>query len=402
MTRAGTDVPCLMFYCHQTTQQATPGNTYNNRTGTKTMQEPKETATVIELFFHLIKCGMGKAQELPRTPDTQEWDEMFNMAKKQTLAGIAFAGIEKLPQEQRPPKTTLLQWYNLAVLIRKTNAGLNKKCIAVSEKFKSEGFANCILKGQGLAQLYPDPTLRTPGDIDIWLDGGDRKAIEYVKRYFPDCSPTYHHVDFPINPDLEIEIHYRPSWSYSPITDKRLQRFFLSQSQEQFNNLISTPEGCFPAPTTAFNRIYILLHIYRHLFFEGIGMRQILDYYYVLQQEMTGKEKAEYISALKHLKLKKFAGALMYVMQQMFGLDEAHTFVKPNPKLGKFLMQEIMIAGNFGKYDHRYNLGKHEYSFKRALETIKRNATLITRFPGEILWSPYFKTWHYFWRKRHE
>lgn len=361
----------------------------------------KETATIVELFFHLIRCGMGKAKELPRTPGVQEWDELFSIAKKQTLAGIAFAGIEKLPQEQRPPKTVLLQWYNLATLIKKINADLNRKCAIVSGKFKSEGFANCILKGQGLAQLYPDPTLRTPGDIDIWLDGGDTKAIEYVKRYFPECSPTYHHVDFPISNDLEIEIHYRPSWSYSPITNKRLQCFFSSTAQEQFCNQISTPEGNFPTPTVAFNRIYILLHIYRHLFFEGIGMRQVLDYYYVLHQEMSDAEKAEYISALKQFKLIKFAGAVVYVMQQIFGLDKEHSIVKTNPKLGKFVLKEIMIAGNFGQYDHRYNLGKHEYTFKRAIETIKRNATLITRFPGEILWSPYFKTWHYFWRKRH-
>ena len=116
---------------------------------------------------------------------------------------------------------------------------------------------------------------------------------------------------------------------------------------------------------------------------------------------MSDAEKAEYISALKQFKLIKFAGAVVYVMQQIFGLDKEHSIVKPNPKLGKFVLKEIMIAGNFGQYDHRYNLGKHEYTFKRAIETIKRNATLITRFPGEILWSPYFKTWHYFWRKRH-
>ena len=363
--------------------------------------ESKEMRGVVDLFFHLIKCGIGNQDKLPHTPSEDDWNELYQIAKKQTLTGIAFAGIEKLPQEQRPPKPLLLQWYSLCNIIEKENTELNEKCSAVSEKFRSEGFKNCILKGQGIAQLYPTPTLRTPGDIDIWLGGDDKKVIEYVRKFIPDCKPTYHHVDFPIAPGLDIEIHYRPSWTYNPITNRRLQKFFSTVAQEQFDNNITTAQGGFPTPTIAFNRIYILLHIYRHLFFEGIGMRQLLDYYFVMQQAMTPEEETEFIKLLKEFRLYKFAGATIYAMQEMFGYDAKASAVKPNKRLGKFLIREIMIAGNFGKYDTRYKLDNYEYTFKRSLETIKRNSTLFTRYPGETLWSPYFKVWHYFWRRRH-
>ena len=358
-------------------------------------------STVIELFFALVQCGIGKREDLPRTPNAQEWRELFDIVQKQTLTGIAFAGIEVLPQEQRPPKELLLQWYKLCTIIKSKNAELDKKCAIVADKFRSEGFSNCILKGQGIAQLYPDPTLRTPGDIDIWLDGGDEKAIEYVRRFFPDCKPTYHHVDFPIANNLDIEIHYRPTWLYNPFANKRLQKYFVENSATQFGNYMTTAEGNFPIPTAAFNRMYILLHIYRHVFFEGIGMRQLLDYYFVLQPGMTPNEKSEYIVLLKKFGLTKFAKGVMYVLQRMFGLDEEHTPVKPDKRNGEFLLREIMIAGNFGKYDHRYDLGEHEYSFKRAFETMRRTMTLARHYPGETLWSPYFKLWHYLWRKRH-
>ena len=358
--------------------------------------------TVIELFFALTQCGIGKRKDLPRTPNAQEWNELFDIAKKQALPGIAFAGIEVLPQEQRPTKDILLQWYKLSTIIKGKNSTLDKRCALISEKFKSEGFKNCILKGQGIARLYPNPALRTPGDIDIWLDGGDEKAIEYVKRFFPECEPTYHHVKFPIANGLDIEIHYRPTWLYNPFTNRRLQRFFEENAAMQFNNDITTAEGNFSAPTVAFNHVYILLHIYRHVFFEGIGMRQLLDYYFVLQQGMSANEKSEYIVLLKRFGLMKFAKGVMYVLQRMFGLDEEHTPVEPNKRHGEFLLREIMIAGNFGKYDHRYNLGQQEYSFKRAVETMRRTMTLATRYPGETFWSPWFKVWHYFWRKSHK
>ena len=367
----------------------------------ETTAAPCKNDTLTELFFGLIQCGIGKRDKLPRTPDTKEWNELFEITKKQTLTGIAFAGIERLPQEQRPPKELLLQWYQLCNVIRKKNAELNRKCAAVSDKFRSEGFRNCILKGQGLAQLYPAPSLRTPGDIDIWIDGGDRKAIEYARRYFPDSTPTYHHVDFPIAPGLDIEIHYRPSWMYSPIINRRLQRYFSAVASEQFNNIITTPEGCFPAPTTSFNRIYIMLHIYRHLFQEGIGLRQILDYYFVLNQGFTPQEKEEYTKTLKRLGLKNFAAAIAYILKENFALDNDKQPVAPNSRRGRFLLQEIMTAGNFGAYDNRYNLVSANNEFQHFLNSMQRIARLVTQYSNETLWSPYFKIWHYFWRKRH-
>lgn len=357
-------------------------------------------ADITALFFSLIQCGIGKRDTLPATPDKEQWKELFELSKKQTLAGIAFAGIEKLPAWQRPQKEILLPWHILSQQIKAKNCELNRKCAAVSHKFRNEGFENCILKGQGIAQLYPTPTLRTPGDIDIWLQGGDKKVISYVKALIPDCAPTYHHVDFPIAPELDIEIHYRPTWMYNPFTDKRLQHHFEACAHDQFKNTAITAEGSFPAPTTAFNRIYILLHIYRHIFFEGIGMRQVLDYYFVMQKEMSKEEKQQLTNDIRRFKLEKFTGALVYAMQQMFAFDAADFPIAPCPKHGKFLMQEIMLAGNFGKYDNRYISKKSTGAL--LYNNTRRFFTLIRHYPHEALWAPYFKIWHWFWRKSHK
>ena len=354
----------------------------------------------IELFFALIRCGIGKENSLPYSPAPEEWRNLFEMAKKQTLVGITFAGIEKLPEEQRPPKNVLLQWYTLSENIKNTNIDLNKKVNIVSQKFKAEGFSNCILKGQGIALLYPNPLLRTPGDIDIWLAGESKKIISYVKNIIPECSPTYHHVDFPISKDVDIEIHYRPSWMCNPITNKKIQQFYTEQANIQFAE--ATDAKDFPVPGIAFNRIFILHHIYRHLFSEGIGIRQVLDYYFVMQQQMTKDDKAVYVKQLKEFGLYKFASAITYVMQRMFALDEAHTVVKPNKKEGEFLLHEIMTAGNFGMYDTRYTSTVHGLNFAHIGNIAKRSFTLFTHYPTETIWTPLFKIWHYFWRKRNK
>lgn len=360
----------------------------------------KDNCSTIDIFFSLIRCGIGKERSLPQNPTPQQWQELFEMAKKQTLTGIAFAGVERLPADQRPPKEIILQWYTLCESIKKKNAELDRKCAIVSQKFKSEGFENCILKGQGIAQLYPNPALRIPGDIDIWLGGGDEKVIEYVRKFIPQCEPTYHHVDFPIAPGLDIEVHYRPSWMCNPFTNRKIQHFFDKCANKQFANVVETASGSFPAPTPLFNRIYILQHIFRHLFFEGIGMRQILDYYFVMLQPMNDDEKREYKTLLKDLGLYKFATAVCYVMQRIFAIDDRHYIVEPNVKEGEFLLNEILAAGNFGKHDTRYNDTERGLNTAHISNLVKRTFTILAHYPGEMLWDPLFRAWHLVWRKR--
>ena len=365
-------------------------------------RENKATSSTTDLFFSLIQCGTGKKSELPRTPNNEEWSELFEIAQKQTLTGIAFAGVERLSQEQRPPKRVLLAWHTATQQIKEKNSELNKRSIAVAKKFSQLGFRNCILKGQGLAQLYPTPELRTPGDIDIWLEGGCDKILDYVKKCFPNCEPTYHHVDFPISKEASIEVHFTPSWMHSPAKNKKLQKYIAANEAAQFESYINTPEGSFAAPTLSFNRIYILLHIYRHLFQEGIGLRQLLDYYFVLNKGFTPQEQEECAKTIKTLGLTDFAAATAYILQEKFGLEHNKLIVPPNKKRGEFLLNEIMIAGNFGKYDSRYALVSKQNEFKHFLNSMQRTARLIFQYPSETLWSPYFKVWHYFWRKKHQ
>ncbi len=359
----------------------------------------------MQLFFNLIQCGIGQRAALPATPSKEQWQQIFDISLKHTLLGIAFAGIEKLPKEQLPPKEILLQFHQAAETIKKANCDTNKRCALISQKFKQEGFPNCILKGQGIAQLYPTPLLRTPGDIDIWLGGSDKSIINYVRQHAPHSTPTYHHIDFPAQGKakgkVHIELHFRPSWLYNPFTNRKLQKLFASASKEQFSNIIETPQGSFPAPTTTFNRIYILLHIYRHLFQEGIGLRQLLDYYFVLAQGFTPEERDATMRTLKSLGLKRFTAAMMHVLHATFNLPPSQMLTAPHKSSGEFLLNEIMAAGNFGKHDTRYAIVSPTNELRHFINSMQRISRLTAQYPLETLWSPCFKIWHHLWRKRH-
>ena len=236
-----------------------------------------------KIFFDFLRFCIGSAKEIPGSLKEADWKELYVIAQKQALLGVLFHGIRQLPKELAPEQKLLMQWMVMAEQIRKQNIRLFQNSVKVCQNFENEGFANCILKGQGNALLYPNPYMRTPGDIDIYLSGGRRKIMKYVDQVCPNQVMRYHHVDFPVM-KTAIEVHFTPSYMFCPIHNRRMQKWFEEVMGEQCNHRVSLPDGYgeIHVPQVSFNVIYILSHLYRHIFTEGIGLRQLLDYYYVV------------------------------------------------------------------------------------------------------------------------
>ena len=236
-----------------------------------------------KIFFEFLRFCIGSAKEIPDSLKEVDWKELYRIAQKQALLGVLFHGIQRLPKELAPEQKLLMQWMVMAEMVRKQNIKLYQDSVKVCQNFEKEGFANCILKGQGNALLYPDPYMRTPGDIDIYLSGGRKKIMKYVDQVCPNQVMRYHHVDFPVM-KTAIEVHFTPSYMFYPIHNRRMQKWFEKVMGEQCSHRASLPDGYgeIHVPQVSFNVIYILSHLYRHIFTEGIGLRQLLDYYFVI------------------------------------------------------------------------------------------------------------------------
>lgn len=352
------------------------------------------------LFFELLQLSVGNRGELSCAPSDKDWVELFALSQKQAMTGIAFLGIEKLPAGQKPPKEVLIKWYMATEHIKAENRGLDNKALMVAKRFLKDGFPSVILKGQGIAKLYPKGEYRTPGDIDIWLGGRRRDIVGYVRRYSPNSLLTYHHVEFDAVKGTEVEVHFTPSWMNSYFTNRRLQRFFDMERSKFCVRSASSDYQEIPMPSLAFNRVFILVHIYRHFFFEGIGLRQLMDYYYVLCQGFSDEERKETVKMLKSLGMIRFAGAVMYVLQTVFAMDDNYLLVDADEKEGRFLLEEIMLSGNFGQYDERVDYSSHTNPMQRFWHRVWRSSRFIFRYPSEAIWNPIFKIVHFFYWRR--
>ena len=411
------------------------------------------------IFFDFLRFIVGSAKEIPDSLKEADWKELYAIAKKQCLVGVLFDGIKKLPAEYVGiEKELLLQWMAESQMLEKANVRLNDAAIQVSEWFRKKGFRTCILKGQGNALMYPNPYSRTPGDIDIWVEGGDKRVISFVRSISPHEKACYHHIEFPSYKGVEVEVHYRPSFLLCFWHNRKLQKYYERVKEEQFLHRVMLGEqGEIAIPTVEFNLIFQLTHIFSHLMNEGIGLRQLLDYYYVLcdfykvyqnfsnpsvslskgsstfspspsssgsgdvtallgaqnryalrlsdhqrsTPDCAGWDRLGVLQEeLKELGLWKFAGGIMYIMQEVFGMPASHLIVPPNEKYGRFVLNEVLEAGNFGKHDARNRFGRSQLGHN--LQRVYRDIRLVKFFSAEALCEPLFRTWHFFWRLKYK
>lgn len=352
----------------------------------------------LTLFLALTKISVGEAESLPYTPTEQEWQFLFSMANKHTIAGPLFAALEKLPAEQRPPRKVFVDWLATTEKIKHDSREAFHNAVWTSKKFLQAGFRNVILKGQGNALHYPDPLLRLPGDVDVWLEGSREKIISYVRKFFPHIRIQWVEMEFPIKKGCSIEVHTIPSFMSNPFDNRRLKKYFLDHAEEMFSNpAVVTEEGEMRVPTTQVNMLFQLTHIYRHLFNEGIGLRQVMDYYYLLQQNDATQYIPETALMLKKLHMERFCSALMYVLQEALGLQRAQMILPPNEKEGQFLLSEILQAGNFGHADERNHLRQDMWG--NFWQKTFRNWRFVSHYHREVLWNPWYRLTQFAWRK---
>lgn len=356
-------------------------------------------------FFQLLRLAIGASDNIHRI-EKGDWKAIYEIAQKQSLLGVVFDGIQKMSdiakikgEPMEMDVDLLMTWMGKCKQIEKRNHQLNESVGKVFAWFQKKGFRSCILKGQGNALMYPCPGHRTAGDIDIWLSGKPSNVIRFVHSIAPDEKASYHHIDFPAINGIPVEVHYRPCYLQNPLHNKRLQKYFIQSAEEQFLHKVRIEDEKVAIPTTRFNVVYQLVHIYNHLFQEGIGLRQIVDYYFVMESlPQISQMNTDF--DLKELGLWKFAGAVMFVLHEVLGLPEEKMIAPLDERRGQLLLAEILCGGNFGQYNERYGFGHGVIGHN--LQRLHRDLRLVRFYPTEALSEPLFRTWHFFWRLRNK
>lgn len=423
-------------------------------------------------LFRFLRFSLGLEGEVKGLLDGRQgcfdWDACYQFAKRQTLVGVLFDGIQRLPKELAPARPLLLRWLSDSESIRRRNMRMDRASAYIYNKVCAAGFRCCILKGQGNALLYPHPSSRIPGDVDVWVMA-NREELRHIALSLTegDGSPlqeSLNHIGLTVH-GVSVELHSTPALLNSPLHNSRLQKWLKRNADLQCCNRIALPNnaGEVAVPTVSFNIIYQLCHLFHHCFYEGVGLRQIVDYYFVLKNtdfsgntngvsgntdcfsgntdcdgflsntdftdntdriggnaesdgslmntdftDCTDSSSGGLVEVdsggslvalqkeLRWLGLWEFAGAVMYVLREVMGLDEKRMICAPDERRGRLLLEEIMAGGNFGHYDERNRFGQG--ALWHNIQRFRRDWRMLRFYPSEALSEPLFRACHFLWR----
>ncbi len=482
-------------------------------------------------LFRFLRFSLGLEGEVKGLLDGRkgsfDWDACYQFAKRQTLVGVLFDGIQRLPKELAPARPLLLRWLSDSESIRRRNMRMDRASAYIYNKVCAAGFRCCILKGQGNALLYPHPSSRTPGDVDVWVMA-NREELRHIALSLTEgdgssLQESLNHIGLTVH-GVSVELHSTPALLNSPLHNSRLQRWLKRNADLQCSNRIALPNnaGEVAVPTVSFNIIYQLCHLFHHCFYEGVGLRQIVDYYLVLKNTdfsgntngasgntdrdgvllntdftdftdrfsgntdgggfllntdytdstdsssgdfegdgcflntdytdftdrfsgntdegcfllntdytdstdsssgdfegdgcLLNTDCTDFLDSssgglgevdsggalvalqeeLKWLGLWEFAGAVMYVLREVMGLDEKRMICAPDERRGRLLLEEIMAGGNFGHYDTRNHFGQG--ALWHNIQRFRRDWRMLRFYPSEALSEPLFRACHFLWR----
>ena len=369
-----------------------------------------QKGNIENLFYQLLRVALGRQVCLPHTPNEQEWKALYELAKKQSLIGVCFAGVQKLQtQRQEPPEMTYLTWMGMAAKIQQRNEVVSRQCVELQGQLAADGVRSCVLKGQGVGALYRVhendndnnqnssdlSMLRQSGDIDVWVDTDEEGALRWVKKYQRVLDFDYKHVHLDVLEGTSVEVHYRPSTSRVPWYMKRVDHF--TREKACWTNAVALGDGMVNVPSLEFNLVFILQHIFGHLFAEEMTLKQYLDYYFVLKQaHVEGADVQEAYRWMQRMGMGSFARATMWLLREVFGMPEEWMICEADADEGRFLLDRVMAKEQKAKKGEHGSVRWHLSVFWAQQ---RKNLHLLTHYPLEVLFSPIWLARHFFWKR---
>lgn len=360
---------------------------------------------MVTLFFELLQVSLGTREKLSRVPSAREWEAIYNLAEEQAIVGVMLSGLERLPVEQLPPLEVKLQWIGDAQIIQQCNSDMDEVVVALCKEMEEEGIRMLVFKGQTLAVLYPDASLRQSGDIDyyIWKEDWE-KALSWLKKKVERGETDYYEDNTTIKDvqygykDVAYEMH-RMLVSFS--TKKHLKYWENEVVPSIWNNVAYATVNGYEVPTLPLeiNLLYVFIHIFEHLISDGVGLRQFVDWYYLM--EVAGRSSAgsptarneEFVAVLEqHLKgvglLKAYSGLGAILTDYLRMPEDKFPFEisEDDHRQAAKLMKNILEMGNFG-HNVEYTQNKGVIHGIQHLGRVYHQARLFGHYaPAESWW----------------
>ena len=306
-------------------------------------------------FFALLRSGLwNEVPERASFAGGTDWESLYRLAREQTVVPLVTDGINRLPRELLPNDRPELLDPFLGDLM--STANRNRVLDAfVPKLFKAlEGIPVVLVKGQSLAQDYPDPERRQPGDIDLLLLPSSYEAAKAV--LLPKATTVLEeereiwHQGMRFR-SVEVEVH----GSISTLMSRKLDRKLAALLEEQFDGRTfpTVPIGGadIPVPDAGFNAVYVFVHFLQHYWSGGVGLRQCIDWMTFISVHKREIHPVILEQRLKDLGLTRIWKVFTGFAQEYLACpaEKLPLAAAPDSRKNARIWRYIRRCGNFGK-----------------------------------------------------
>ncbi len=304
---------------------------------------------VNNVFLNLVRLGIGHHAD--HITGEIGWNKIQALAEQQGLSAILVDGVEKLPDNMRPPKPVLLQWIGETLQGYEYRYELYRRTIAEMACFYREHHVNMmILKGYDRSLDWPKPEHRPCGDIDIWQFGKQKEADEILKKEKGiEVDTSEHHHTVYYWRDFMVENHYDMLITSAVKTNQQLEPILkeLAMDDTRFTEVYG--ERVY-LPSADFNALFLLRHMLMHFVAVGITFRLILDWAFFWEKHGKEANVEWYQEVLDKYNMSSFFNIINAICVEDLGF-EASIFpsVQFLPQLKDKVLDDIFNP----KYDKR-------------------------------------------------
>ncbi len=352
------------------------------------------------LSMSLYSGSAGSAGSLNSTLSDRQWYKVMEEAEKQTVTGIIFGAISRLPENELPPVSVLANWLAMAHRDSRRYAAMSEVLYWLLPMFKSNGLHPVLQKGHAASRFYHMPELRTCGDIDLWFPGNERSEADNIIRKMnhkiintPDNGSCY------LMDSTEVEHHSMLIEIHNPFKSRMVDD--LINGNEARPTIL--PHGVtadVPAPIVEL--LMFNIHILKHCLGVGIGLRQFCDYALawrnLTDRDALGDAAVDpgcYLDLCRRLGIIEWTRALHQFINRYLPSADGNGVAEIPGNADTNAVERIFTlvteGGNFGKYSRNRRAYIHKNIFSRKVHTMStfiNNRSFVYRLaPAEAVWT---------------
>lgn len=351
------------------------------------------------LFIELLQVALGQRERLSQAPPSYEWEALLEDSIVQTVTGVLLNGIERLPTEQRPETDLLLEWIGEVQIIEALNEHHGKVLQKTYSCLEKGRLKVAFMKGLVCGARYPNPKRRQCGDIDFVVAEKDfSRTLDLLEGIGEvDRSLVHEHHGMAFVDNVTLEPHYKVHNYQNPKVDKAMKELFEEVFPERLV-YVKINGGRIPVFPVAFEGVMLTGHMVNHVYAEGLGLRQVIDFYYWLTSFDLSSYSEELWRGLRMMRMERAFRVFVRICKEYLGMPSeviGLEYTEREKRFAKKMMKDIMTVGNFGRGERNVGDNRWLKPLRSYLWVLHRCWKLGYLCPAEAKWWPVSKFLRY-------